>query len=484
MARRAFPEAKRMTALARLLTDALKRASNPLESTTDAAQTPQDLLSMGQRVAQQLVAQRIRPAEPVHVRIGNRPLDLGALLGIWSAGAVAVPLHVSAAPTTVASLSRATGARLLIDGERIEAIGNAPPAERPLLKEAALVIFTSGSTGLPKGVVIGHQRLADKIAVLDRLLQFDGRDTVLVPLQLTFIFGMWVCLLALRAGAKPILIPRFSTEALSSGLARGATILAGVPSMYRALLADASFRISGLRQALSGGEVLPRALALAMQRAAPNAALYDLYGLTETGSCDFVLGPVDQPDGLGTIGATTDGVSFRITTAEGREAAPGEGGELCIRTPYGMLGYLDNPQLTAQSFRNGYFTTGDLARIGPGGRVQLIGRSKDIVSRGGMKIAPLEIDNLLAEHPGVVAALCAGVPDERLGECIHAVVVPRAGAHLTADLLRAWMLERTEKFKVPDAFHFAEALPAGPTGKADRRGVTKLIGEARTAESQ
>jgi long-chain acyl-CoA synthetase len=116
--------------------------------------------------------------------------------------------------------------------------------------------------------------------------------------------------------------------------------------------------------------------------------------------------------------------------------------------------------------------------------VQLIGRSKDIVSRGGMKIAPLEIDNLLAEHPGVVAALCAGVPDERLGECIHAVVVPRAGAHLTADLLRAWMLERTEKFKVPDAFHFAEALPAGPTGKADRRGVTKLIGEARTAESQ
>jgi acyl-coenzyme A synthetase/AMP-(fatty) acid ligase len=101
-----------------------------------------------------------------------------------------------------------------------------------------------------------------------------------------------------------------------------------------------------------------------------------------------------------------------------------------------------------------------------------------------MKIAPLEIDNLLAEHPGVVAALCAGVPDERLGECIHAVVVPRAGAHLTADLLRAWMLERTEKFKVPDAFHFAEALPAGPTGKADRRGVTKLIGEARTAESQ
>ena len=234
-----------MTALAHLLTDALRGAIGPVESTADAAQTPQDLLSAGQRVAQALAAQHMRPAEPVHVRIGNRPSDLGALLGIWNAGAVAVPVHVSAAPSTVTSLQRATGARLLVDGDRIETIGDTPAAERPLLKDAALVIFTSGSTGIPKGVVIGHQRLADKIAVLDRLLQFNGRDTVLVPLQLTFIFGMWVCLLALRAGAKPILIPQFSIEALSSGLSRGATILAGVPSMYRALLADTSFRMPG-----------------------------------------------------------------------------------------------------------------------------------------------------------------------------------------------------------------------------------------------
>jgi long-chain acyl-CoA synthetase len=473
-----------MTALAHLLTDALRRAGGPVESTADAAQAPQNLLSIGQRVAQQLAAQHVRPAEPVHVRIGNRPSDLGALLGIWNAGAVAVPLHVSAAPATVSSLTRATSARLLVDGDRVESIGDTPPAERPLLKDAALVIFTSGSTGLPKGVVIGHHRLADKIAVLDRLLQFNNRDTVLVPLQLTFIFGMWVCLLALRSGARPILIPRFSAEALRHELARRATVLAGVPSMYRALLADTSFEMSGLRQVLTGGEVLPKPLALAMHRAAPNAALYDLYGLTETGSCDFVVGPADQPQALGTIGGTTEGVAFRIATAEGREATPGEGGELCVRTPYGMLGYLDNPQLTADSFHDGYFNTGDLARVDSDGRVQLIGRSKDIVSRGGMKIAPLEIDNLLAEHPGVVAALCAGVPDERLGECIHAVVVPRAGAELSADLLRAWMLERTEKFKVPDAFHFAETLPAGPTGKADRRGVAKLIGESRAAKGQ
>src|SRR6185437_11874460 len=111
-------------------------------------------------------------------------------------------------------------------------------------------------------------------------------------------------------------------------------------------------------------------------------------------------------------------------------------GELQIRSPFGMLGYLDDPQLTAASFADGYFRTGDLARQDVQGYVALVGRAKDMVSRGGIKIAPLEVDNLLAEHPDVAAALCAGVPDERLGEVLHAVVVPRPGAALDAAALR------------------------------------------------
>jgi len=218
-----------------------------------------------------------------------------------------------------------------------------------------------------------------------------------------------------------------------------------------------------LRMILTGGEVLPLPLAKAVQAASPRGAIYDLYGLTETGSCDFVLPPHDQPAGLGTIGAPTENVGFRI-----------EEGELQICTPFGMLGYLDAPQLTADSFSDGYFKTGDLARERADGRVELIGRGKDVISRGGIKIAPLEIDNILCEHPDVAAALSAGVPDERLGEVIHAVVVLRPLAVLGADALRAWMLARTERFKVPDVFYFRDALPAGATGKADRRAVARL----------
>jgi acyl-CoA synthetase (AMP-forming)/AMP-acid ligase II len=285
---------------------------------------------------------------------------------------------------------------------------------------------------------------------------------VLVPLQLTFIFGLWVSLLALMKGARLVLVPKFARLTMERGLA-DATVLAGVPSMFRALLADATPNAPRLRLLLTGGEVLAPKLADAMQRFS-TAAIYDLYGLTETGSCDFCLTPRGQPHGFGTIGTPTEGIAYRI--------APD--GELQIRTPFGMLGYLDDPNLTQASFADGYFKTGDLARVTPSGNVQLIGRAKDIVSRGGHKIAPLEIDNLLAEHPDVAAALCAGVPDERLGEVIHAVVVRRAGSTLDEAALRDWLLGRTERFKVPEMFHFRDALPAGATGKADRRAVASL----------
>jgi acyl-CoA synthetase (AMP-forming)/AMP-acid ligase II len=376
-----------------------------------------------------------------------------------------VPVHVSAAATTVERLQRRTRARLAVDGDRLDALAQSPPPQRPLLRDAALVIFTSGSTGEPKGVVIGHRPLADKLAVLDRLLGLRTDDVVLLPLQLTFIFGLWVSLVTLTRGARLVLVPKFSREVMERGLT-DATVLAGVPSMFRALLNDAAPSAPHLRLVMTGGEVLAPTLADTLRRFG-DAAIYDLYGLTETGSCDFCLPPADQPDGFGTIGQPTAGVAFRL----------GEDGELQIRTPYAMLGYLDAPDLTQASFADGYFRTGDLARPTPDGFVQLVGRAKDIVSRGGHKIAPLEIDNLLAEHPDVAAALCAGVPDERLGEVIHAVVVPRAGCRLDAAALRAWLLARTERFKVPDTFHVRDALPVGSTGKADRRAVTALAGK-------
>jgi long-chain acyl-CoA synthetase len=461
-------------ALAEILRDALTPAGRVVESTSGELQQGHSLLALAERVRHALAARHVAPNEPVHVSIGNRPSDLGALLGIWQAGAVAVPIHALAAASTVTRVQHISRARFLIDGDRLDAIGEDPPPDRALLHDAALVIFTSGSTGEPKGVVIGHRRLADKLAVLDQLLNIAPSDVVLSPLQLVFIFGLWVSLLTLMKGARLILVPKFTEEAMARGLAE-ATVLAGVPSMFRTMLTYADVAAPKLRVILGGGEALAPALAHAMARLAP-AAIHDLYGLTETGSCDFHLGPAGQPQGFGTIGHPTEHVAFRIASGD-RAVAGGETGELQIRTPFGMLGYLDNPALTEASFEDGYFKTGDLARMTMDGAVALIGRAKDIISRGGNKIAPLEIDNLLVEHPDIAAALCAGVADERLGEVIHAVIVTRAGARLDATALRDWLLARTERFKVPDVFHFCDALPSGSSGKADRRAVAQLASQ-------
>ena len=143
-----------------------------------------------------------------------------------------------------------------------------------------------------------------------------------------------------------------------------------------------------------------------------------------------------------------------------------------------MAGYLDDPAQSAAAFVDGYFRTGDLATVRSDGYVQLVGRSKDVVSRGGNKIAPLEIENLFAQHESVFAALAFGVPDQRLGESLHLMIIAR-DRNLSERDLREWAKDRLERFKIPDVFHFVETIPAGRTGKADR-GAARMSLDGRT----
>ncbi|MFH1556419.1 MAG: AMP-binding protein [Pseudomonadota bacterium] len=457
-------------ALARLTSDALAAYPFLIESTEGAALTPGAILDRARALAAALGAAGLGRDEPVLVRVANRPEDLVAFLGVWQAGAVAVPLHANAAPATVEAVTTQSGARFLVDGGALSTIAMAPPPERPLLRGAALIVFTSGSTGRPKGVVLGHDAFAGKIGVLARRVGIGPGDTVLLPLQLIFIFGLWVLLVALARAARIVLMGKFSAETVLELMPR-TTVLGCVPSMLRTVFAHPPQSGDRLRMVLTGGEGLDRALTETLSARHPGAGVYDLYGLTETGAADFCLGPADAA-GTGTIGRPTENVIARLGPAE--QAVDADSGELLIRSPYGMLGYLDNPELTQASFTDGFFRTGDLARMRADGYVEIVGRIKEIISRGGNKIAPAEIDLVLSHHPAVAAALCAGVPDPRLGESVHAAVVLKPGAHTDAAELKAWAASRLERFKVPEAIHIVPALPQGPTGKALRSGVAAL----------
>jgi long-chain acyl-CoA synthetase len=188
-------------ALAANLERALAGSGSELRDPGGTTWSAVDLTSHALRVAALLGQADVQRHEPVHLQIDNKPADLGSMLGIWLAGAVAVPVHAGTVQTTREALATRTGARFFVNDGDLQRLGDQAPAPRPLLSGAALVIFTSGTTGAPKGVVIGHDALAGKITVLQRLLGLRGDDTVLVPLQLNFIFGLWVCLLAVECGS-------------------------------------------------------------------------------------------------------------------------------------------------------------------------------------------------------------------------------------------------------------------------------------------
>jgi long-chain acyl-CoA synthetase len=427
----------------------------------------------------------VEPHEPVMVPVANEARDGAALIGVWLAGGVAVPVMRHAPAPAIEAVRIATGARLSVTNvpaQRVCELTDKPPPARPLLEGAALVVFTSGSTGRPKGVVLSHRAFAGKLDAIDRMLGFTARTRTLLVLQITFVFGMWVLLLTLRKGGTACMHSRFEPAATLNALReQHISDAAFVPTMLRRFLSlheeGSAPLIAGtaLKRILTGGEPFGRELSMRLQESMPNTQVVDIYGLTETCSCDFFLPAHERTQFAGTIGRPGPGVQFRIADDQGRELPVAAAGELQILTPFIMSGYLDEPDMTRGAFADGFFRTGDLARRGADGCVELAGRIKDLIVRGGAKVSPLELDCVLAQHPDVAAALTAGVPDAMMGERIHALVVPRANARLDEKGLREWIAGRIERFKWPDVYHFDTQLPTGRTGKIDRNALREQV---------
>jgi acyl-CoA synthetase (AMP-forming)/AMP-acid ligase II len=444
-----------------------------------------ELASSAHRVAADLRGQGINAHEPVLVATSNAPQNIAAFLGVWAAGGVVVPVSHDA-PAAATEVTRvAAKARFMVRDGGMLLVGDQPPPERPLLKDAALIIFTSGSTGGPKGVVIGHDAFARKLLEIDSNLDFSPATRSLLVLQITFIFGIWVTLLTLLKGGSVYMCARFDAATHIDDLAaRRITDAAFVPTMLRKLLATEAVLNSQLRDTLvltrvhTGGEPFSPALGKRVGDLFPTAAITDIYGLTETASSDFFLSNpkgADFPSGIGHISKSE---RFRIANAQGREVSPGEAGELQILTPFIMNGYLDQPELTRAAFADGYFRTGDMARLKVDGTPELVGRGKDLIVRGGAKVSPLELDGVLTQHPAIAAALTVGIADEVAGERIHVLVVPRA-APIDEKELRRWVAERVEAYKRPDVYHFGTELPLGRTGKVDRDALRQSLSKAR-----
>jgi len=440
-----------MTPLADALFDALARRGDAVVvAGHDEDLTASRIVDEAELGARTLRAEGLRPFMPVPVEVDNRPTDVIDLLAVYRAGGVAVPIH------------RATP-----EVRRREMLDLLKPT--PLLDGAATVVFTSGSTGAPKGVVLRGDRQAAKLAAIREETRWPEVARTLLALQLTFSFGQWVTWLTLLTGGTLVVPERLTVEAVSRRLAAGGIDrLPAVPTLLRALVEADVPAFTGT--VLAGGERLPAGLGGRIREAWPATALGDIYGLTETGTSDFFVDPDDYDAAAGSLGRPARGIDVRVA----------EDGELRIRSPWGMAGYLGAPDLTAAACdADGYFRTGDLVSQRDDGRLVLVGRASDMINKGGLKVAPREVEDALAAYPGVAAVLVTGIPDQATGESVAAGIVARPGVDLDPEALRGWVAERIEKYKTPSRILVLPALPAGRTGKADRGMLRALFRKSR-----
>lgn len=462
------------------------------------ALTGNDVLAASERLAMELRTAGVAPGDAVLVAVDNRPSDIANQLAVWACGGVAVPVHRAAPAAVLEATARRAGARLVVGpspagwrhaaADTCGAVGELavpPSGHRPAELDAgqALVIFTSGSTGRPKGVVISHRALAAKLANNDTVFDFAPGEAMMQVLHLHFSFGQWTSLLTLASGGRLDLARRYSTEAVLERLSSHVYArIAVVPTMMRMMEAsltqpqrksvlDRLRRIGSPRLWIAGGEPLPARLGRIFRELLPDSAVTDVFGLSESATSDFIVPPARYDDEAGTIGRPAIGVEARVmaeTASRFEEAPTGQPGELWLRTPYLMTGYLDDPSATSAALVGEWLRTGDLAIRRPGGLHELIGRATQLIVRGGIKISPLEIENVFSAYPDCSNVVAVGLPDDVLGERMHLVVTARAGRHVDPVEVRRWGRTQIEPAKLPDRVHVVDELPVGVTGKTDR----------------
>jgi fatty-acyl-CoA synthase len=335
-----------------------------------------------------------------------------------------------------------------------------------------VMIYTSGTTGRPKGAARDFKKAMHE-SVSDFLRQIRVRhDDVhlcvcplyhsAAPAFVAFVFGV---------GGTIVLLEHFEPEAALELIARErVTCTFMVPTMLGRLAAAAArgaHDVSSVRWMASGAAPLPTETARRVE-AAFGPKLYNFYGATETGLVTLAL-PGEHTARPGTIGRALSGNEVRLLADDGREVAPGEVGELYVRNSMLVSGYHKDRGATEKAMRDGFFSVGDMARVDADGYYYLADRKTDMVISGGVNIYPLEIEQRLHAHPGVLEAAVIGVPDEEWGEALKAFVVRRPGAEVSAAELQGFCKEALANYKCPKQVVFVDALPRNPTGKVLKR---------------
>jgi long-chain acyl-CoA synthetase len=414
-------------------------------------------------LARDLDARGLRAGDRIAVAIANRWQFVVALLGALKVGATVAPLDPLLTAEERAGIIADLAPGLVIDDVPADAATWTLSESRG----PALVLYTSGSTGRPKGAVLSQAAVAFALrSWAEPVMALTPADVVLAALPLSHSYGLNGALLApLLAGAAVRLVERFTADGVADLLARGeATVFPGVATMFRRLLDLDGFRGGpALRLALSGAAPCPWEIARDF-RARSGVRILRGYGMTELFRPISYLA-ADADDRPDAIGRAVPGVELRVVDDAGRALDGGDIGELLIRTPAALDGYLGAPVDAPAALEDGWFHTGDLASVTADGWVRITGRKRERILRGGYSVFPPEVERVLLGHPEVAEAAVVGLPHPALGEEVAAFVALRPGARATADDLAAYCRDRLAAFKYPRHVTLVAALPRSATGK-------------------
>ena len=343
-------------------------------------------------------------------------------------------------------------------------------------EDTAFLQYTGGTTGVAKGAVLTHRNIIANLQQAHAWISpvvTEGREIIITALPLYHIFSLTAnCLTFIKIGATNVLIPnpRDIPGFIKELSKHRFTVITGVNTLFNALLNNPEFAeldFSSLRVALGGGMAVQQAVAEKWKQIT-GVALVEAYGLTET-SPAVTINPLDLKAFNHSIGLPISSTEVSIRDDDGIEQAIGQRGELCVRGPQVTPGYWNRPEETRRVFTaDGFLRTGDIAVMDDKGFVTLVDRKKDMILVSGFNVYPNEVEDIVANHPGVLEVAAIGVPDERSGEAVKVFVVRKDPA-LTAEALIAHCRENLTGYKVPHHVEFRDELPKSNVGKILRR---------------
>ncbi|GAB4153243.1 MAG: malonyl-CoA synthase [Sphingomonadales bacterium] len=392
---------------------------------------------------------------------------------------IADPADETAAPCPVLTMD-AAGAGPLAEAAAAKPDRFAAALVTP--DTVATILYTSGTTGRPKGAMLSHHNLASNARTLAQAWHFSAADVLLHALPIFHAHGLFVAVnVALTVGCPMIFLPRFDVAEILRHLPQASAFM-GVPTYYGRLLAEPSFNrqaTAHMRLFVSGSApLLPEAFAAFAARTGHR--ILERYGMTETSM--ICSNPYDGPRLPGSVGPALPGIAVRVASEDGVVLSPGEIGVLEVKGPNVLQGYWRKPEASRDSFRaDGWFMTGDLARIDDAGYVHLIGRAKDLIISGGLNVYPLEIEDALNALPEVAESAVIGLPHRDFGEAVTAIVVPAAGHAVDESAMQQKLQAQLAGFKRPKRILSLDALPRNTMGKVEkaklRRDFAQLYGE-------